>query len=365
MKLGDLCLYGEKSKVKAGESDESSKYMFFTSSSEESKRYSEFQFDSEAIIMGTGGNATLHYYNGKFSTSTDCLVLFPNEQIKCKFLFYFLKSNIKILEAGFKGAGLKHTNKNYINNIDVDYIPSINEQDRVFQILDNVQKNIDSYKTELTKLDELIKARFVEMFGDPDDNEFKWPKIPLSKIILKSNNGLARRGNDKEGNIVLRLVELQSGYIDYSNVNRINLDEKEKKRYLLKDNDFLFARVNGNPENVGRCATFHDIGEEVYHNDHIIRVHFDDELFNGTFASYLLNGLYGKNQLKAQIKTSAGQYTVSQEGIGAIIAILPPIELQNQFANFVQQVDKSKLAVQKSLEKTQQLYDSLMQEYFG
>ena len=68
---------------------ENAKYLFFTSSADENKRYTDFQFDKEAIIMGTGGNATLHYYNGKFSVSTDCLVLFPNSKIKCKYLYYF------------------------------------------------------------------------------------------------------------------------------------------------------------------------------------------------------------------------------------------------------------------------------------
>lgn len=111
------------------------------------------------------------------------------------------------------------------------------------------------------------------------------------------------------------------------------------------------ARVNGNPENVGRCAVFYDIGEPVFHNDHIIRVHFDDNDLDGPFASALLNSEYGKRQLRNQIKTSAGQYTVSQDGIGAIVAILPPIENQRQFAAFVAQVDKSKRAVQKALDE--------------
>ena len=187
------------------------------------------------------------------------------------------------------------------------------------------------------------------MFGDPEENPFGWNKVPLSDVIISANNGMARRGNDENGNIVMRLVELQDGYIDYSNPNRIILKDNEKKRYLLKDKDFLFARVNGNPDNVGRCAVFHDIGEEVYHNDHIIRVHFNDKLLEGTFASALLNSDYGKRQLKSQLKTSAGQYTVSQDGIGAIITILPSMDKQNEFADFVRATDKSKLLLKQNI----------------
>ena len=114
MKIGDLCTYASKSSIKAGEAINNGKYMFFTSGTDENKRYSDYQLDCEAIIMGTGGNATLHYYNGKFSTSTDCVVLIPNEYIRCKYLYYFFLYNINVLENGFKGAGLKHTNKNYM-----------------------------------------------------------------------------------------------------------------------------------------------------------------------------------------------------------------------------------------------------------
>lgn len=342
MKIKNLCSYAPKSKIKAGEAVENAKYLFFTSSTDENKRYTDFQFDKEAIIMGTGGNATLHYYNGKFSVSTDCLVLLPNSKIKCKYLYYFFKSHMSVLEAGFKGAGLKHTNKKYIEEININEVPDLTTQEKIISHLDTISDNIEKLNRELELFDSLTKARFVEMFVDPEENPFNWEKTLLTKVIINANNGMARRGNDKDGNIVMRLVELQDGYIDYSNPNRIILKDNEKKRYLLKDKDFLFARVNGNPDNVGRCAVFHDIGEDVYHNDHIIRVHFDEELLNGTFASALFNSDYGKKQLKSQIKTSAGQYTVSQDGIGAIATILPPAKLQNQFADFVHQVDKSK-----------------------
>ena len=87
MKIKDLCSYAPKSRIKAGEAVDNAKYLFFTSSVDENKRYTDFQFDKEAIIMGTGGNATLHYHNGKFSVSTDCLVLLPDPQIKCKYLY--------------------------------------------------------------------------------------------------------------------------------------------------------------------------------------------------------------------------------------------------------------------------------------
>ena len=282
-------------------------------------------------------------------TAVDCTICRPDESIVSKeYLCYFMRSDsyyTKLL-GNVTGTTRKRISRKNLGNVELD-IPLKKKQKEVVKQLDSLSRAINLRKNEIQLLDNLIKARFVEMFGEPQDNPFGWDKMPLSNVILNANNGMARRGNDENGNIVMRLVELQDGYIDYSNPNRIVLKENEKTRYLLRDKDFLFARVNGNPDNVGRCAVFEDIGEAVYHNDHIIRVHFNELLLDGTFASALLNSDYGKRQLKGQIKTSAGQYTVSQDGIGAIVTILPPISLQKEFANFVNQVDKSKLFSQR------------------
>lgn len=287
-----------------------------------------------------------------------------SSEIQPDYLYYYLKSKKSYVNGIGRGVAQNNINMSILRDYRVP-LPKIEQQNEIVSVLDRASSVMSLHQKQLSVLDTLIKARFVEMFGDPETNPKKWKKKPLAEVITAANNGMARRGNDVDGDIVMRLVELQDGYIDYSNPNRIVLTEAEKKRYLLKDKDFLFARVNGNPENVGRCAVFYDIGEPVFHNDHIIRVHFDEKDLDGSFASALLNSEYGKRQLKNQIKTSAGQYTVSQDGIGAIVAILPPLELQQQFSALVAQVDKSKAVVQKALDKAQLLFDSLMQKYFG
>lgn len=169
-------------------------------------------------------------------------------------------------------------------------------------------------------------------------------KIKFGELIKSANNGLARRGNDKAGNIVLRLIELQENLINYSDPNRILLTDDEKKRYRLLEGDLLFARVNGNPKNVGRCATFYEYEEQVYHNDHIIRTSCDKSQLDSVFAAYLFNSEYGKNRISRKIKTSAGQYTINQEGLKSIEIILPPIVIQYHFAEFVIQINKLKFA---------------------
>ena len=299
--------------------------------------------------------------------ASSLVIIRPNTaKVDVDYLMFALDSPIiqEQLKRANNGSSQPNLSAASVRAYDID-LPDKELQLEISERLSKVRSVIDARKEEIALLDDLIKARFVEMFGDPETNPMKWTKESLSSVITAANNGMARRGNDENGSIVMRLVELQDGYIDYSNPNRIRLTEAEKKRYLLNDKDFLFARVNGNPDNVGRCAVFYDIGEPVYHNDHIIRVHFDESRIDGPFASALLNSEYGKRQLRNQIKTSAGQYTVNQDGIGAIITILPPIELQEQFSAFVSQVDKSKVVVQKALDEAQLLFDSLMQKYFG
>ena len=291
-------------------------------------------------------------------------VEFIEDSIDKKYFVYAVRKKIDEMIRKSHGATMKHIIKKDFEDTIIPY-PTLEEQYKIADELDRISKIIDMRNQELRLHDDLIRARFVEMFGNLDANPHGWNKSLLSNVILNANNGMSRRGDDKYGNIVIRLIELQEGFIDYSRPNRIMLKDHEKKRYLLKEKDVLFARVNGNPNNVGRCAVFYDIDEDVYHNDHIIRVHFDEKILDAIFASTVLNSDYGKRQLMGKVKTSAGQYTVSQDGIGSILIALPPIEMQQEFTTFVKEVNKSKVEVQKALDKAQLLFDSLMQKYFG
>ena len=222
----------------------------------------------------------------------------------------------------------------------------------------------NSYRELLRQTDELVKSQFIEMFGDPETNPMNWEHMTLSSIVTNSNNGITRRGNDADGQIVLRIAELQDGYIDYSDVNRIVTKEKEQK-CLLVDRDLLFVRVNGNPDYVARSAVFEDIGEAVYHNDHIIRMHIDEKRASVIFARGFITSDYGRKQLKDNVKTSAGQYSISQDGIGRIQIYLPPLEEQERYVKFVQQSDKSKFELKQAIERVTNLMKSLMQQDFA
>ena len=321
-------------------------------------KYAHFLVEDGDFIIASSG-IKVEYFEKKMgfvsanqlplcmNTSTIRFRTLDENVLNIRYFMYYLKSkSFKLqLEKQITGSAQLNFGPSHLKKM---YVPvvGLESQKAICRKLDKINRVLELKRNQIEELDTLIKARFVEMFGDPFTNPMGWSVKPLSEVIVNANNGMARRGNDEEGSIVLRLVELQDGYINYDCPNRILLNDKEKQRYLLKDKDFLFARVNGNPLNVGRCAVFRDIGEDVYHNDHIIRVHFDEEQLYGCYASSIFNSDYGKSQMANQIKTSAGQYTISQDGIGAIESMLPPMELQNRFASFVTQVDKLKVVVQ-------------------
>ena len=243
-------------------------------------------------------------------------------------------------------------------------LPDIQTQEQLKELLLAMERTKTAYKNLIAQTDELVKARFIEMFGDPESNPFGWEQMPLSSIVVNSNNGITRRGNDPDGQIVLRIAELQDGYIDYSNVNRIATRDKEQK-CLLINRDLLFVRVNGNPDYVGRSAVYEDIGEPVYHNDHIIRVHIDEQKADVVFVRGFTTSDYGKKQLKDNVKTSAGQYSISQDGICGIQIYLPPIKEQERYVEFVRQSDKSIFAAQQALADLTGAQKALMRQYLG
>lgn len=265
-------------------------------------------------------------------------VVFNKAMIDKRFFVHQARFLIQKSQNLAHGATMKHLTKKVFETLPFLYL-GLNNQITIAEQLDALDTQINRAKRQIRFLDNLAKSRFVEMFASGG-----FPSVSFGDVCLKINNGITRRGNDPDGDIVLRLVELQEGFIDYAKPNRIRLTQKEKERFSLVDGDLLFARVNGNPKNVGRCASFSAINESVYHNDHVIRATFDHSKHNPVFLVFFMNSSKGRAQIEAAITTSAGQYTINQAGIKSIQVPLPPLAFQQEFAAFVSQVDKSGFA---------------------
>ena len=363
MRIGDLCSYAPKSSIKAGEAESDGEYMFFTSSIDESKRYNDFQLDCEGIIMGTGGNATLHYYNGKFSTSTDCVVLLPNDTVRCKYLYYFFLYNISILENGFKGAGLKHTNKNYINSIDIPTLPTLEEQDKVIEILDKVQFIINGRASELLKLDELIKARFVEMFGNAENGESKYPLTLLGNLATKISDGVhAKPEYTESGRPFLSVVNINQKKVNFTDCKYVSEEAYQKmiKSTYPEKGDVLYTKVGA----TYGIPAYVDTDTEFCLYVSVCLIKPDHNKINSRFLAIQMDTPFVKHQADKRIK-GIGVPDLHLNQIKEFQIVCPPRQLQDEFVEFVKQIDKSKVVVQKALDEAQLLFDSLMQQYFG
>ena len=365
VRVGNIITYAPKSTYKAGDADPAGAYMFFTSSSDEDKRIGTYQFDCEGIIMGTGGNATLHYYSGRFSVSTDCVVIVPNERIRCKYLYYFFLANMRILEEGFKGAGLKHTNKNYISNIEVGDIPSISEQERIVSILDIAYRVICERKTQLRTLDALIKARFVEMFGDPVFNNMCWQTRPLEEVcrtIVDCPHSTPNYTSEDTGYMCIRTSIVKKNHIMWDEIEYISEDEfiQRIQRKKPEKGDVIYTREGA----ILGIAAVIDRDCNVALGQRSMLLSPDTEACTAEFLSVAMNfDSFLNNALKGMSGSASPHINVGD--IKAFQMILPPIEQQRAFSIFFQQIDKSKVVVQSALDKAQTLFDSLMQQYFG
>ena len=350
MKVSEICKYAPKSNIKARDACDGGKYVFFTSSADESKRYNAYQHEGEGIIMGTGGNATLHYYDGKYAVSTDCIVLLPNEQIRCKYLYYFFLGNMRVLERGFKGAGLKHTNKGYIGDIDIGDIPSFERQEKIIGIFDTLQSIIDLRKSEIERLDNLIKARFVEMFGSPVSNPMSWEKRTLKEVCIKLNDGshFSPESFETGDYKYVTAKNIKFSGFDFSNITYV--PEAVHRPIFDRCNpefeDVLYIK-DGATTGV---AIVNTLDEEFTLLSSVALLKQDRSIMNGYFLATLLNN----KDMYLNIRNNMGGAAITRLTIAklnAIEIIVPPIELQNQFADFVRQVDKSKLMFQKLHQK--------------
>ena len=334
MKISNYYTYAPKSKIKAGDANPNGKYQFYTSSPDESRRYDKYLYDCKAIIMGTGGSATLHYYDGKFSTSTDCLTLIPNEKIRAKYLYYFFLANMDVLEAGFKGAGLKHTSKGYIDNIEITKIPSLPSQDKIVNLFDELALRIEKERRQIEKLDELVKARFVEMF--------RRNNIDVISVgdAVELINGRAFKPTHwmADGLPIIRIQNLNDKTAPFNYFDGIY----DKKNYVKKG-ELLFS-WSGTPGT--SFGAFIWDREPGILNQHIFRVlpKIDLEL---NYLRYALN-----DQLEIIISKAHGGVGLQHITKGELEKVLipnPNIEQQHSFSNFVAQVDKSKFELSNEL----------------
>jgi type I restriction enzyme, S subunit len=366
MKFTDLFDYENKSSIKAGDGLGEGKYPFYTSSSIQSKYLNEFSFKNTSLIFGTGGNASIHYCEKPFSVSTDCLVAIAKNETKChpKFIYYYLSGNINLLEEGFKGAGLKHISKAFINEIQIP-LPPLPIQKRIAEILDAADALRRKDQELLNKYDELAQAIFIDKFGDPVKNE-KYKKAPLSDVS-EITNGVTKNGKLEHAEMItapyMRVANVQDGYLDLKEIKDIRVSISDYNKYQLKKMDILLTE-GGDPDKLGRgCIWMEEVPNSIFQN-HLFRVRVNSPEIRPYYLAKLIGSKYGKKYFLKAAKQTTGIATINSSQLKAFPVIIPALNIQEEFERLNSQIDKVRSVCKMNMAKSNQLFNSLLQQAF-
>ena len=297
------------------------------------------------------------------------LVLRDNNGIFDKrFLYYYLSSPSTYQK--FKnmavGGVVNNLNSEMVRGVTVP-VPTMEEQLSIVSALDKVTELIALRKEQLTKLDQLVKSRFIELFGDMLLNELEWDEV-LLESLADVVSGITKGRKIRETNLIevpyMAVSNVKDGYIDWTTVKTIMATKQEIEQYRLFPYDVLMTE-GGDPDKLGRGAVITAPLENSIHQNHIFRVRLQAERILPVYFSEYLQHQKAKRYFLRCAKQTTGIASINMKQLRSLPVLVPPLELQEQFAAFVEQTDKSKSAIQQSLDKLELLKKSLMQEYFG
>ena len=287
--------------------------------------------------------------------------IFPCDSMNQRYLFYYLLSQRKKILADCVGGAQTHISQSYVKKIQVPMLPLI-EQEKIVEVLTKLSNVISKRQDEIIVIDDLIKARFVEMFGDPVSNPYGYDKVALSDLadikIGPFGSLLHKEDYIEGGHPLLNPSHIMDGKISPDDKLTIS-DEKyeELSAYQLKTGDVVMGRRG----EMGRCAVVSEEGFLCGTGSILIRT-------KGEVTADYIQKIISFPSFKKTIEDMAVGQTMPNLNVPIVASfqiIKPPMEVQDSYYAFVEQVDKSKVAVQKALTETQLLFDSLMQQYFG
>lgn len=297
------------------------------------------------------------------------LVLRDKDNIFDKhFLYYCLSAPVTY--AKFKsmavGGVVNNLNSEMVRNVEIP-LPLLEEQRRIAAQLDKVSDLIVKRRAQLDKLDLLVKARFVEMFGDPVLNPMKWPEKPLENMA-DIVSGITKGRKTKETELIevpyMAVSNVKDGYIDWTTVKTILATKAEIEQYRLLPDDVLMTE-GGDPDKLGRGAIIQQPLENCIHQNHIFRVRLNENILLPSYFAEFLQHQKAKQYFLKCAKQTTGIASINMRQLKGLPTLVPPLEIQVHFDDFVEKTGQSKLKIQQSLDKLEILKKALMQQYFG
>ncbi len=366
IKLGDVTKI-RTGKLDANASSENGKYPFFTCS-KEPLRIDSYSYDCECVLVAGNGDLNVKYYKGKFDAYQRTYIIEDNSngRLFIPYLYYFLELYVEELRKQSIGGVIKYIKLGNLTDAIIE-LPSIEKQKEIVNILNKSRKIVESKNVLLQSYDQLIKSRFVEMFGDPLTNTKKFDINNCKELLTKIGSGATPNGGNEsyidEGISLIRSMNVYNNRFDFKGLAHISEDQAyQLKNVTVEANDMLF-NITG--ASVTRCCKVPNNVLPARVNQHVSILRCGNRIIPDFLEYLFTNDTFQQYLMSLAISNGATREAITKQQIEKIEIICPPVTLQNQFANFVQQVDKLKFVIQKSLDETQTLFNSLMQKHFG
>jgi type I restriction enzyme S subunit len=359
--LKDCFIFLKKSGLKASDSLTEGNFPFYSSSKRLSKYTDTPVYEGESLIFGTGGMASIHYASTQFSTSNDCFVVQKNSSnIFTKYVYHFLNSNIHILENGFRGAGLKHISKDYITKIKIP-LPPLEEQKRIAAILDKADAIRRKRQQAIDLTDQLLRSVFLDMFGDPVTNPKGWTKSKFGEVTQSRLGKMldAKQQTGLHQHFYLRNPNVQWGKIVLNELKTMDFDEKDQQEFSLKSGDVLICEGG----EVGRAAIWREDMEHCYFQKALHRVRPNKDVVNSEYICDLMWFMAKHGGLKVYVSSATIAHLTGAK-IKSMEIPIPPINLQNKYAAYVNKYQESINALEKSQDAIGELLGSITRRAF-
>lgn len=349
-------------KLDANASSDDGAYPFFTCAVEP-LRIDNYSYDCECVLVAGNGDLNVKYYNGKFDAYQRTYIIesLNKDVLSVPYLFCFLDKYIETLRKESIGGVIKYIKLGNLTEANIPILP-LAQQEAVVHICNETNQLIALRKQQLAKLDELVKSRFIEMFGDPVRNDKGWPLAPLAtlaEIKIGPFGSLLHKEDYVHGGHALvnpsHIIEGQIVTDDDLTVSEAKYAEMEA--YHLHTGDIVLGRRG----EMGRCAVVYNDGLLCGTGSLIIRPASE-------MLPYFLQKIISYPTFKEAIEDKAVGVTMMNLNVPIVsnfMIPMLPLEEQSAYLRFVEQTDKSKLAVQQSIDQLETLKKSLMQKYFG
>lgn len=316
------------------------------------------------LLVGMDGDFNREYWKG-----TDALLnqrvckITPNpETLDKNFLYHFLQKELDKIHATTDVVTVKHLSVKKIQDIKIR-LPSLKEQKRIAAILDKVDGIRQKREQAIKLADELLRAKFLDMFGTPANNIHRFPKGTIRDLVDSVNYGTSAKASIDSGEYpILRMgnITYQGGW-DFTDLKYLDLSVKEKDKFLVKEGDLLFNRTNSK-ELVGKTAVYEEDRPMAFAG-YLIRVR-PNSIGNNYYIAGYLNSTHGKITLMNMCKSIVGMANINAQELQNIEILIPPKHLQDEYEIIYKKIKKGLTISDRSVMQLQQLASNLSNRYF-